>query len=315
MAESELEEKESGGGFGRFLFFVTPILFTVVLLGVLLTLLNKDVQDKALTVLNKIPFVSNWVPDSAVKTAAGTGDAASQEKSSEATIQELKDQLAQQQEEVQKAKEQTAEQEQKVKDLQTQLDEANKKNNEQAQETTNQAAEDYQKEVKKLAQMYGSMNASKAASIMSNLTTEENVMLFNAMSNESRSAILEKMDAKLAADISIRLKDADTSEDLAIAALQSRLKKESGTDSTTSSSASSTASGLDSTQISQTFASMDAKTAATLLLQTNTISPEKTLSILHSVDDSTRSSILAAMSDADAVTTAKILNKLVSSSK
>ncbi|GGA39745.1 magnesium transporter MgtE N-terminal domain-containing protein [Paenibacillus physcomitrellae] len=311
MAQAELEEKETGGGFGRFLFFVTPILFTIVLLGVLLTLLNKDVQNKALTALNKVPFVNQWVPDPVKTGAEGQKDTAEQEKSSEATIKELKNQLAEQQKQIQKANEQTAQQSEKVNDLQAKLDEATQKNNEQAQQTANEAAENYQKQVKQLAQLYGEMNASKAASIMSNLTTEENVLLFNAMSNESKSAILEKMDPKEAAEISIRLKDAEPSEDLAIAALQSRLKKDESAGS--QSTGSSAASGLDTTQLSQTFATMDPTKAAKLLLQTNTISPEKTLSILHAVDDATRSRILAAMSDEDDVATAKILNKLVSS--
>ncbi|ANS74001.1 hypothetical protein AWM70_04975 [Paenibacillus yonginensis] len=312
MAQAEIEERETSGGFGRFLFFVTPILFTIVLLGVLLTLLNKDVQNKALTALNKVPFVNQWVPEPVKTEAKGTAGAAEQEKSSEATIKELKNQLAEQQKQIQKANEQTAEQTEKVNDLQAKLDEATEQKNEQAQQTANEAADNYQKEVKKLAQLYGEMNAGKAASIMSNLTTEENVLLFKAMSNESKSAILEKMDPKQAAEISIRLKDAETSEDLAIAALQSRLKKEESTGGK-SSSGSTAATGLDTTQLSQTFATMDPTKAAKLLLQTNTISPDKTLSILHAVDDATRSRILAAMSDEDDAATAKILNRLVSS--
>lgn len=309
MARAEIEEeRETGGGFGRFLFFVTPILFTVVLLGVLLSFLNKDVQDVALNLLNKVPVVNRWVPEANVKGTAAN-DPAKQEKSSEATIKELKSQLADQQAKIDQADQQTAEQQQKAADLQTKLDAATKENEQKAQDAANEAAENYQKDVKKLAQLYGNMNAGKAAAIMSNLTTDENVLLFNAMSAESQSNILQKMDPKLAAEISIRLKDVNDSEDLAIAALQSRLKKEE--DDKAAASASSAAAGLDNTQLSQTFATMDSGKAASLLLQTNKISPDKTLNILNAVDDATRSKILAAMSDQDPAEAAKILNKLV----
>ncbi|WP_223066774.1 magnesium transporter MgtE N-terminal domain-containing protein [Paenibacillus caui] len=311
MAQARLEvERETGGGFGRFLFFVTPILFTVVLLGVLLTLLNNNIQDKALSLLNKIPVVNQWIPDSEKDKLDAKSNPANQEKSSEATIKELKAQLDERQKEVQKANEQTAQQTRKVNELQSKLDTVAQENEQKAQAAENEAAQNYQKEVKKLAQLYSDMNAGKAAAIMSNLTTDENILLLKSMNNESKAAILEKMDPKTAADISIRLKDAEDSEDLAIAALQSRLKKESL--SSLAAKTSTAVTGLDSTQISQTFATMDPVKAATLLLQTDKISPEKTLSILHAVDDSTRSKILAAMSDEDEAEAAKILNKLVS---
>lgn len=312
MAQAQIDdERETGGGFGRFLFFVTPILFTVVLLAVLLSFLNKDVQNVALNLLNKIPVVSSWVPDAHNTPKTAKDAAAKQEKSSEATIKELKKELAEQEAALAAANQKSAEQQQKLSELQSKLDAANTKSEQQAQAVTNEAAEDYQKEVKKLAQLYGDMNAGKAASIMSNLTAEENVLLFNAMSTESKSAILEKMDPKLAADISIKLKDVIDSEDLAIAALQSRLKKESTQGASTAAS-SSTASGLNTTQLSQTFAAMDAAKAGDLLLQTYKISPEKALGILHAVDDTTRSNILGAMQDKDSATAAKILNKLIS---
>lgn len=135
---------------------------------------------------------------------------------------------------------------------------------------------------------------------------DEIVQLLSVMKNDNRMAILAKMDPKTAADVSMKLKDAVSSSDLAIAALQSRVDKDSSTQKA------ATSSGLDKTQISQTFASMPAKSAAELLLSTYKISPEKVLTILNSVDDATRSGILDSMSTKDAKTTAVILNKLLS---
>lgn len=308
MAENDFEvEKESAGGFERFLFFMIPIIFTIVLLGVLLTLFNVNVRNDMLEWAQKIPIVKNLVPDP-IKDPEKTKlqDAKDQVKSANATIDELKSKLASQEANLQKAKEEKTQQEQKLKGVQEQLDSAQKSAEEAATKGTATDADPYEKQIKDLAKMYADMSPSKAAPIMQNMTTEEMVQLLSVMKNDNRMAILAKMDPKVAADVSMKLKDAVSSSDLAIAALQSRIDKDTGDKKAAS------ASGLDKTQISQTFASMPAKSAAGLLLSTYKISPEKVLTILNSVDDSTRSGILDAMSTQDAKTTAVILNKLMS---
>ncbi|USB32095.1 hypothetical protein [Paenibacillus sp. YPG26] len=295
------EEKESGGkGFARFLFIVTPILFTVVLVGVLLTLFNVNFKNEFLKIGNNIPIVKDWLPEPA--------GAATQAESSEATIKSLKDQVSEKEANLKKANEAAKAQADKVTELQTKLQEANKAvSDKKVQEAVEQDNE-YQKEVKKLASLYGSMNPGKAAAILGNLTTEETVQMLNAMSNESKAAILEKMDPKKAADVSILLKDAKPSDEMAIAALQSRLKK----DAADKPAATSPSTGLSDQEIGQTFAAMPPADAAELLLATNKTSPDKTLKILRSVDDTSRSKILSAMNEADDAATAKILNKIIS---
>ncbi|WP_059045352.1 MotE family protein [Paenibacillus rubinfantis] len=305
--DEELEE-ESGGGFSRFLFFMTPILFTVVLLGVLLTLFNIDFRNTLIDLGNRIPVVKNLVPDPKVpedEVEQAAEEEQKQKESTEATVKELKDQLAQQQVELQTANQQAAEQQEKVKELQDQLATVQQEASVQQQSAE---AEAYQKEVKKLANLYAEMSPSKAAAIFDKLTTEETLQMLSVMSNESKVAILEKMNPQKAADISIKLKDVNTSEDLAIAALQSRLKMEAAADSSTT----TTGTGLSDTELSQTFSSMAAEDAAKLVLQTYKLSPEKGLKILKSVNGTTRSKILAEMAKADEKTSVKILNQLVS---
>ncbi|MNW30497.1 MgtE intracellular N domain protein [compost metagenome] len=310
MAKTEYDEEfeESGSGFSRFLFFVTPILFTVVLLGVLLTLFNINVRNTLMDLGNKIPIVKNFVPD-----PEGTDKEKSKEqvkkqekeKSTEATVKQLKEQVAKQETDLQEANRQVTEHEGKVKELQEQLDSAEQKKAQQEQAAEQEA---YQKEVKKLAQLYAQMSPSKAAAILGNLTTEETLQMLSVMSNDSKAAILEKMDPQKAADISIKLKDVNSSEDLAISALQSRLKKESADEASTP----KTNAGLDDAQLSQTFSSMSADAASTLVLQTYKISADKALKILKAVDDSTRSNILAKMAEQDEKLSVKILNQLIS---
>lgn len=309
MAKTEYDEEfeESGSGFSRFLFFVTPILFTVVLLVVLLSLFNPTVRDNLFAVGNKIPVIKNIVPDPEIsEDEKEAEEEKKQEESTDATVKQLKQQVAKSEADLEVANRQVAEQQSKVKELEEQLDAAQQLEIQQQQSVQQEA---YQKEVKKLSQLYAQMSPSKAAAIFSNLTIEESVQMLSVMSNENKAAILEKMDPKKAADISIRLKDATTSEDLAISALQSRLKKES-TDDTLSQTSTGTA--LDDNQLGQTFGTMKPDIASTLIIQTYKINPEKALRIVKSVDDSARSNILAKMAEQDEKLSVKILNQLIS---
>ncbi|GGH17614.1 MotE family protein [Paenibacillus segetis] len=314
MAQAELEEEdyETGGGFSRFLFFVTPILFTVVLLGVLLTLFNMPFRDMMQGFAKNIPIVRNLIPDDEVAQTDIKDTQKDKEKdrkkqieSSEATIKQLKEQVTKQEADLKEANAQVVEQEGKLKDLQAELSASQQV---AAKQELADEQEAYQKEVKKLAQLYAQMSPKKAAAILEKLTTDETLQMLSMMNNESKVAILEKMDAQKAADISILLKDTQPAEDLAIAALQSRLKKEAEAKTTTT----NTNTGLSDQQLSATFASMSADSASALILQTYKISPDKALKILNAVNDSTRSKILESMAKADDVQTTKILNKLVS---
>lgn len=62
MSEMKTEEKESNySGFERFLFFATPILFTIVLVAVLLTLFNANWRNHVLSLAEQIPIVNEWI--------------------------------------------------------------------------------------------------------------------------------------------------------------------------------------------------------------------------------------------------------------
>ncbi|MGF7048744.1 flagellar motility protein MotE (MotC chaperone) [Paenibacillus sp. DS2015] len=312
MAQNDFEvEKESSGGFERFLLFMIPIVFTIVLLGVLLALFNPNIRNTFLELANKVPIVEKWVPDPSLDPEKSKLDKTKDQlKSTEATNQELKVKLSEQEAALVKANEGKSERESKVNELQAQIDEMK-------QETADKAAaaaqggetevSSYQKQINDLAKMYSDMNPSKSALIIQNLTLEEIVLLFEAMKTPNKVAIMEKMDPKIAADVTVMLKEAKSSTDQQVAALQSRLKKNQ-----TSTTSTPDLTNLNKSQISQTFATMTPQSAAELLFQTYKISPDKVLTVLNSVDDATRSAILGKMSSIDSVTTAKILNKLMS---
>lgn len=301
-------EKESGSGWEKFLMISIPIVFTVVLLGVLLTLFNVDIRNNMLELANKIPVVKDWVPDPVLDPEKEKLDESEKQvESAEATIEKLKSQVAAKETELQAAKETATKEAKKASDLQAKLDEAEKAAETAAAEVP-ESESDYQKQIKDLAKMYADMSPSKAAPILQNMTNEEMVLLLSAMQSTARTKVLEKMDPKTAADVTMMMKDAKPSGDLALDALQSRLKKETAATTTTSTTNSK---NLDKTQLSQTFSSMSASSGAKLLLETYKLSPDKTLTILNSVDDATRSQLLENMSTENSAETAKILNRLM----
>ncbi|AIQ47860.1 hypothetical protein R70723_19605 [Paenibacillus sp. FSL R7-0273] len=304
----ELENEESASKFERFLFLMIPIIFTLVLLGVLLTLFNMDIRNKALEVGNKLPFVSQWIPD---PPAEPGGEAAEEEggkeqaESSESTIKELKAQLAEKDAQLQQINNEKTEQATQVEALQKQIDTMTAEA--AAAKAAVEEEDPYQDKVTELAKLYSGMKASKAAPIMENLTAEEQVQILSAMNNASKTAILEKMDPEMAAEVSIKLKESTNSTDMAIAALQSRLKQNQA-----DTAAAPAASGnLDQEKLSQTFTSMPAAEAAALLSSMYTVSPDKVITVLNTVGDTVRSSILAEMTKKDSALSAKILNRLM----
>jgi flagellar motility protein MotE (MotC chaperone) len=308
--DMEFENEESAGKFERFLFLMIPIIFTLVLLGVLLTLFNMDIRNNVLAIGNKIPFIEKVIPDPPAEPGSETAadpeaQSEEQEASSETTIKKLKAQLAEQTKQLQQVTEEKTTQETQVQALQKQID--GMKEEAAAAEVAPEETEDpYEVKVAELAKLYAGMKASKAAPIMENLTTEEMVQVFSAMSKASKTAILEKMDPKKAADVSIKLKETTDSTDMAIAALQSRLKQnEAGVAATTSTA------NLNKDKLSQTFTSMPATEAATLLGSMYSISPDKVITILNTVSDSVRSSILGEMTKKNSAQTAKIVNRLM----
>ena len=304
--DMELENEGSAGKFERFLFLMIPIIFTLVLLGVLLTLFNMDIRNNVLEVANKIPILEKWVPDPPTDPSKPKEESKKQEVSSNSTIKELKAQLAQQADELKKVTDEKIAQDTKVQALESQI-EGMKTEAAAAAEVNSEETEDpYQKQVTDLAKLYAGMKASKAAPIMENLTTEEMVQIFSVMNKASKTAILEKMDPQKAADVTIKLKETTSSGDMAIAALQSRLKKEAGTTQTTK-----TSTNLDKEKLNQTFSSMTPANAASLLGEMYKISPDKVVTIMNTVSDSVRSSILGEMTKNDSAQTAKIVNRLM----
>lgn len=298
------EEKESNySGFERFLFFVTPIIFAIILIGVLLTLFNANWRNQLVSIASEIPIVNKWVtPDEATKEKAKEEkkEKAKQDdaKAQSDQITELKALLTSKDQDLRVLADKRKTLEGEVAELKHELQtlKSNRK-----EEQTNQEQSDRQ--IKDLANIYAKMMPSKAAPILENMATEEIVLVLNAMKPDNRVKVLEKMNPKVAAEASMMLKNIKPSDNLEVRALQARLKKNESTKEAQT--------GLDRSQLSKTFSSMTPKSGASFLLETAKINPDKALTVLSSVDDATRSKLINAMTDLDKTKTAKLVAKLL----
>lgn len=300
----EMEVEKESGGMGRFLFIATPILFTLVLVGVIVMLFNVDLRNSMFSTLDKIPIVKNWVP-SADKGSSATAST-TQSESDSATVDKLKKELAASK----------ATQEEQAKQIETLKKNATTNTNGTSTtpattgttpattgtttgttatgttSTGTSTLNDYQKQVKNVAKIYSNMSSSKAAAILQNMTTPQQVEILNAMNATDQAGILQKMDAKVASVTSLALQNATTTV-------------------APTPASSTTSSKLDDQALAQTFTSMPAASAADLLLQTAKGSQAKVLKVLNTMDDTTRAGILSAMSTKDPAATVKIINQLM----
>ncbi len=296
------KEKQGYSALERIMFLMTPILFAIVLLGVLYTLFNIDFRNKMLEAGNSVPFLKDVLPEPKVAGGALNDDELKTANMS-AKIADLQAQLTAIESELAAANQSKTALEQEVKDLESDNSQLKSVNDEQLLED-----EEYEAKIQELASMFSKITPSKAAPILQSMTLEEIVLVFANMRSDDRVRIMEKMNPQTAADAAMMLKDNVKTKDLQIAALQAKLNAQKTPETKKATSV------LDQEQLSATFTAMDAKSAAELLIKMVEVSPSKVLRILNAVDNQSRSAILAEMSGINEATTAQLVSKLMTGS-
>ncbi|MDB5052087.1 MAG: MgtE protein [Bacilli bacterium] len=294
------EMEEAGlSGFERLLYiFIIPIIFAIILIGVLLSLFDTNIYNDILRQADKIPIIGSILPQPKAEIKTDSTKDVPQEKikNQDQKITDLNKKIADQETAVKSADDAALAKDQTIKDLQaksTALEEQLK--------AKTLSDEEYHTQIKKTADMYAGMNASKSAPIMENLTLQERVLILSQMQQADQVKILEKMDPVKAAEASIALKDVVGAKDREIAALQDRLKLNADTQSPGK---------ITKSDLGKTFANMTPKSAATVLLQMQSITPNKVLDIFNAMDTANRSKVLSALADLSKETAASISAKL-----
>lgn len=301
LAGSDME-KQGYSAMERLMFLMTPILFAIVLLGVLYTLFNIDFRNKILEAGNSVPFLKDVLPEPNVVDGTLNDDELKTANMS-AKIADLQAKLTAIESELAAANQTKTTLEQAVKDLESDNNQLKRVNDEELLEN-----EQYQAKIVELSSMFSKITPSKAAPILQSMTLEEMVLVFANMRADDRVRIMEKMNPQTAADVAMMLKDNVTAKDMQISALQARLNAQETSNTKPVSSV------LDQEQLKATFTAMDAKSAGELLIKMVEVSPSKVLRILNTVDDQTRSAIIAEMSAINETTTAQLVSKLMTGS-
>jgi flagellar motility protein MotE (MotC chaperone) len=301
LTQLKAEMEESGlSGFERFLYiFFIPIVFAVIGIGVLLSLFDANIYNDILKQANKIPIIKSIVPapKSAIKTADPAIEVSVQRtKLQDQKITDLTKKLADQEGAMKASDATTLQKDQTIKDLQ-----AKSAALEEQLKAKTKSDEEYHNQIKQTAAMYAKMNPSKSAPILENLTLQERVLVLSEMNQVDQVKILEKMDPIKAAEASIYLKDVVSAKDREIAALQDRIKLNDTT---------AAAQKLTKNDLGKTFANMTAKSAATVLLQMQSITPAKVIDILTAMDNANRAKVMTALADLSKETAAAISTKL-----
>ncbi|MCR8642190.1 hypothetical protein NV379_05910 [Paenibacillus sp. N1-5-1-14] len=285
---TETESSSSYGALERFLiWFLIPIVFTAVLLGVLLTILDFDVMRGVQNALHNIPGVSKLVPAPKEKSTDPKSSATSPEqevKAKDDTIDQLNGKIAELESKIEQSNGNVTQKDDEVKDLQF-------KNSalEDKLKAKIQSDVDFTKQVQDLSSLFAKMNPSKAAPILENMTLKESVLVLTMMKSDDRVKVLEKMDPKKAAEVSVALKDGASLRDLEAAAQEERQKL--------AQEAAGKGKTMTSDDLGQTFANMIPKSAASLLIAMHDVTPAKVKTILTSMDAGSRARVMSAMTD------------------
>jgi flagellar motility protein MotE (MotC chaperone) len=288
VAEPNIE-KQTYGAFERLLYiFLIPLIFVTILLGVLLSLFDYDVMNSFLKVANKIPVIEKVIPDPKVDTAVTPGQPNLPIADPEASEPEAAaDKLNKLEAEIQLSGQTIGEKDKTINELKSQVAAL-----EEQLKAKAKSDEEYKAQIQQLAGVYAKMSPSKSAPILENLTLKEQVLILAEMKPDDRVKVLEKMNPAIAAEASIGLKDLIPSKDLQIAALQERLKLNQKETAPVNDQVS-----LEN--LGQTFADMVPKSAADILIEMNTASRSKVISILKAMDSAPRARVLAAIAAVD----------------
>ncbi len=290
-----MEEERSYGVLERLLFYTLPVLFTLLLTGVLLTVFGYDVVNESLRLLNKVPGASAVLPEpkpteDELREAMLEAEEQVAEEAPEEEAAAIEAALSEKEAELAALRTETETKEQRIAELQAEL--------EAKQEAAEQQAAseaEYTANIKKLANVYAGMKPSKAAPVLENLTLSERVLVLKEMKEEQQVDILEKMDPTIAAETSILMKDVVAVRDLQIAALQERLAL-SGPEIAASAA-------LTNDELSRTFAQMTPDRAAEVMLE---MEQAKVVAILRSMEEASRATILNSLAELDKERTAQI---------
>jgi flagellar motility protein MotE (MotC chaperone) len=297
-----------------FYIILLPFLFTIVLIGIILTAMKVDVLQTLYNIGNQIPYVEQIVPDAKSSTLADSSDKQmGREESLAEKLRKAETSLAEKDEVIKEKEAELAKKTADLEQLKQEIDSLQEKLKEKMI-----TAEERKAKIEETARLFTAMSPSKAASIMEKLGFHEAVLLLSAMNEKDKSELLEKMSSDHAAQLTVLLKETEYSENLEIKALQERVQalveQLDKVNPIISASKGLKGNNLDTnttdlTNTVQSFELMEAKSAADIISKMwNEGKKEQVIAVLKVMNPTKRSNILTKM---DSTLAAKITAEML----
>lgn len=180
-------EKQDYGKFQWFFFVILiPIIFTVTLVVIILSVAGFDVFGKSKAVLAEIPVIEKLFKDEKQDTindreivAQETATQKEAKKQREQTIEEQATMIGALEKDVSMKEKEILTLNQEIKSLETQIEEIKEA--------------DLEKNSKDIAKLYDNMSSKKAAEIIPNLNEEDAILILTSLDDRHLADILSKM--------------------------------------------------------------------------------------------------------------------------
>lgn len=214
MMES-MEEDKAYTKWEWFLYIILlPCLFTLILIGIILTFMKVDIFTPILELGNKIPVIEKIIPDPKVSKE---DDYLLYENTLQPSLGKNENSnLQKANEEIARLEEEVKEKEAIISKLQTDLTQAAMQIQQieaqlmQLKQISEESNAQEQK-LKEIVNMYSAMTASKSAPILASMEALQAVEILAQMDSKKASQILAKMDPDRAAELTLLLKESSTS--------------------------------------------------------------------------------------------------------
>jgi len=279
----------------RFLYiFLLPVLFTLVLVGVLLTLFGYDLKGALLDVGRNMPVVRLLVPEEEKKPDETPANPASAALLLEERVAELEALLADKNAEIAALQSNLTARERQVAELEAGVEQLMQNREQEAQDL-----EQTRDRLKSLANMYAGMSASKAASILEQMTLPDLVLILYEMGTEERGNILARMDPAVAAEASLELKNITETNWADYERKARGARGQAGGDGS-----------LSAADLAATFAAMEPDSAAAILLELKKQNSGKAAAILGAMTEQARSRVLAVIAESSPADAAAFADQL-----
>lgn len=181
--ENENDKQDYGKIQWFFFVVLIPILFTITLVVVILSVAGFDVIGKSKTVLQKVPVIENLFKEEQTETSDTLEQTALQEEENEKlnqTIEEQTTMISTLEKDVTLKEKEIQKLNQDISSLEKQLEEINK-------------SSESETKAKDIGKLYDNMTSKKAAEIIPNLSQDDAMLILTSLDDKQVADILTKM--------------------------------------------------------------------------------------------------------------------------